>query len=202
MALKSPSKFKSCAARHKDLKGKGKGKGKSDVGPIHGPMDSNPSSVLVVPASETEDNAASFQGPSDVSDHQRVEPMRQEKLLRVPIVDGDIEQQLVFPKGSTSSMSSGSSSSSNEGGSSSSPKNDDFEDDDVYVSGGSTVSAARSGSSSSSHDSLEPQLQPEKYRRTAVHSQRERVLHVDAMSSDGCPVHMLSEGEYNIHSSN
>ena len=25
---------------------------------------------------------------------------------------------------------------------------------------------------------------------------------VDAMSSDGCPVHMLSEGEYNIHSSN
>ena len=35
MSLKSRSKFKSCAARRKDLKGKGKGKGKSDVGPIH-----------------------------------------------------------------------------------------------------------------------------------------------------------------------
>ena len=55
MALKSRSKFKSCAARRKDLKGKGKGKGKSDVGPIHKPVDSNPSSVLVVPASEAED---------------------------------------------------------------------------------------------------------------------------------------------------
>ena len=28
------------------------------------------------------------------------------------------------------------------------------------------------------------------------------MLDVDAMSSDGCPVHMLSEGEYNIHNSN
>ena len=55
---------------------------------------------------------------------------------------------------------------------------------------------------SSSHDSREPQRQPKKYRRTAVHSQGERVLDVDTMSSDGCPVHMLSEGEYNIHSSN
>ena len=33
----------------------------------------------------------------------------------------------------------------------------------------------------------------------AVHSQGEQVLDVDAMSSDGCAVHMLSEGEYNIH---
>ena len=32
-----------------------------------------------------------------------------------------------------------------------------------------------------------------------VHSQGERVLDVDAMSSDGCAVHMLSEGEYSIH---
>ena len=56
--------------------------------------------------------------------------------------------------------------------------------------------------SASSHDTLEPQPQPKKYRRTAVHSQGERVLDVDAMSSDGCPVHMLSEGEYNIHNSN
>ena len=58
--------------------------------PIHRPVDSNPSSVLVVPASEAEDSAASFQGPSDVSDHQRVQPMRQAKLLRIPIVDSDI----------------------------------------------------------------------------------------------------------------
>ena len=170
MALKSRSKFKSCAARRKDLKGKGKGKGSCDVGPIHRPSDSNPSSVLVVRASEAEDSAASFQGPSDVSDHQRVQPMRQAKLLRVPIVDSDIEQQLVFPKGSSSS------SSNSDGGSSSSPENDDSEDDDVYVSGGSTVSAASCDSSSSSHDSPEPQPQPKKYRRMAVHSQGEREL--------------------------
>ena len=72
----------------------------------------------------------------------------------------------------------------------------------MYVCGGSTVSAAESDSSSSSYDSSEPQPQPKKYRRTAVHSQGERVLDVDAMPSDGCPVHMLSEGEYNIHNSN
>ena len=137
--------------------------------------------------------------------------MWQAKLLRAPIVDSDIEQQLVFPKGSSStssssrrniiSSSSNSSSSSSDGGCCSSPENDDFEDDDVYVSGGSTISGAGSDSSSS-HDSPEPQPQPKKYRCTAVHSQGERVLDVDAMSSDGCPVHMLSEGEYNIHSSN
>ena len=72
----------------------------------------------------------------------------------------------------------------------------------MYMSGGSTVSATGSNSSSSSHDSPEPQPQTKKYRRTAVHSQGERVLDVDAMSSDGCPVHMLSEGEYDIHSLN
>ena len=200
MALKSWSKFKSCAARRKGLKGKGKGKGKSDVGIVHRPLDSNPISVLVVPASEAEDTAASFQGPSDVSDHQRVQPMRQAKLLRVPIVDSDIEHQVVFPKGNSSSSSSSNSSNSG-GGSVSSPEDDDSEDDDVYVSGGSTISAAGSDCSSSSHDSPEPQPQPTKYRRTAVHSQGGQVLDVDAMSSDGCPVHILSEGEYIIHSS-
>ena len=195
----------------KDLKGKGKGEGKSDVGPIHRPVDSNQGSVLVVPALEAEDSAASFQGPSDVSDHQRVQqPMRQAKLLRIPIVDSDMQQHLVFPKGnsssisgssgdsssssnsssSSSSSSNSSSSSSSDGGSSSSPENDDSEDDDVYMSSGSTISAVGSHSSSSSHDSLEPQPQPN------------RVLDVDAMSSDGCPVHMLSEGEYSIHSPN
>ena len=115
MALKSRSKFKSCAARHTDLKGKGKGKGKSDVGPIHRPVDSGQSSVLVVPALAAEDSVASFQGPSDVRNHQRVQPMRQAKLLRVPIVDSDTEQQLVFPKGNTS----GTRNSSSDGGSSS-----------------------------------------------------------------------------------
>ena len=130
MALKSWSKFKSCAARRKDLKGKGKGKGKSDVGPVHRPLDSNPSSVLVVPASEAEDNAASFQGQSDVRDHQRVQPMRHAKLLRVPIVDSNIEHHLLFPKGSSSSNSNNGSSNS-DSGSSSSPEDDDSEDDDV-----------------------------------------------------------------------
>ena len=50
MALRSRSKFKSFAARRKDLMGTGNGKGKSDVGPIHRPVGSNPSSVLVVRA--------------------------------------------------------------------------------------------------------------------------------------------------------
>ena len=138
--------------------------------------------------------------------------MRHAKLLRVSTANSDIEQHLVFPKGSTSSSSSSSSSSSNnnknssssssnDSGSSSCPENDDSHDDDVYVSGGSIVSAAGSDSSSSSHDSPEPQPQPKKYRCTAVHSQGERVLDVDAMSSDGCPMQMLGEGEYSIHSS-
>ena len=91
MGLKSRSKFKYCAARRTDLKGKGKGKGKFDVEPIHKPVDSNPSSILVFRASKAEDSAASFQGPSDVTDHERVQPMRQAKLLCVPIVDSDIE---------------------------------------------------------------------------------------------------------------
>ena len=75
-------------------------------------------------------------------------------------------------------------------------------DEDVYVSGGSTVSATGSDSPSSFHNSPEPQPQPKKYRCTGVRSQGELVLDVDAMSSDGYPVHMLSEGEYSIHSSN
>ena len=58
MSLKSRSKFKSCAAQRKDLKGKGKAEGKSDVGTVHRPLDSNPSSVFVVPTSEAEDSAA------------------------------------------------------------------------------------------------------------------------------------------------
>ena len=98
MALESRSKLKSCATPGKDLKGKGRGKGKSDVGPIYRPVGSNPSSVLVVLASQAEESATSFQGPSDESDHHRVQSMRQAKLLRVFIVDSDIEHQLVFPQ--------------------------------------------------------------------------------------------------------
>ena len=69
----------------------------------------------------------------------------------------------------------------------------------MHLSGASTVSA--SDSSSSFSDNPEPQPQPKKYRRVVVHSPWGGVVDVDAMSSDGCPVQMLSEGEYNIHSS-
>ena len=172
------------------------------MGIIHRLVVSNPSSVHVVPASEAEDSAASFQGPSEFIDHQRMQPMRQAKLLRIPIVDSDIEHQLVFPQGSSSSNSNSSSNiNTSDSGSSSKPENDDSDDEDMYMSGGSTVSAGGLDSSSSSHDSPEPQPQPKKYWRTAVHSEGKRVLDVDAVSRDGCPVHMLSEGEYSIHGS-
>ena len=192
LGLKSRATFKSCAARRKALKDKGKGKGR--VGPIPQSRVSNPATVDIVPPSEGEDSAASFQGPTGLNEQQRVQPMRRTKLARVPIVDSDIEQQLVCPRGSGSSSSnssnSSSSSSSSDSGSSSSPEDNDSDDDAVHLSGASTVSA--SDSSSSSSDNPEPQPQPKKYRRV--------VVDVDAMSSDGCPVQMLSEGEYSIHS--
>ena len=129
VGLKSRSKFKSCAARRKDVKGKGNGKG-----PIHRPVVSNPGSVCVVPASEAEDSAASFQAPSEFSNHHHMQPMRQAKLLRIPIVDSNIEHQLVLPQGSSNSSNSSSSrsSSSSDNGSSSSLENDDSDDEDVY----------------------------------------------------------------------
>ena len=195
LGLKSRATFKSCAARRKALKDKGKGKGR--VGPIPQSRVSNPATVDIVPPSEGEDSAASFQGPTGLNEQQRVQPMRRTKLACVPIVDSDIEQQLVCPRGSGSSSSNSSnssnssSSSSSDSGSSSSPEDNDSDDDAVHLSGASTVSA--SDSSSSSSDNPEPQPQPKKYRRV--------VVDVDAMSSDGCPVQMLSEGEYSIHSS-
>ena len=189
LGLKSRATFKSCAARRKALKDKGKGKGR--VGPIPQSRVSNPATVDI----------ASFQGPTGLNEQQRVQPMRRTKLARVPIVDSDIEQQLVCPRGSGSSSSNSSnssnsssrssSSSSSDSGSSSSPEDNDSDDDAVHLSGASTVSA--SDSSSSSSDNPEPQPQPKKYRHV--------VVDVDAMSSDGCPVEMLSEGEYSIHSS-
>ena len=131
--------------------------------------------------------------------------MRQAKQLRFPIVDSDIEHQLLFSEGSSSAGSSSSSSKNNntgDSGSSSSPEDDDSKDGGVYVSGGYTASAAGSDASSSFDYSPEPQPQPKKYLCTALHRQGGQVLDVDAMSTDGCPVHMVGEGEYNIHSSN
>ena len=202
--LKSRGTFKSCTARHKALKDKGKGKGR--VGPIPQSTVSNPGTGDILPPSEGEDSAASFQGPTGLNEQQRVQPMTRTKLARVPIVDSDTEQQLVCPRGSGGSSSnssrssnSNSSSSSSDSGWSSSPEDNVSDDDAVHLSGGSTVSA--SDSSSSSNDNPEPQPQPKKYRRVVVHSPGGGVVDVDAMSSDGCPVQMLSEGEYSIHSS-
>ena len=198
--MKGCATFKSCAARRKALKDKGKGKGR--VGPIPQSRVSNAGTVGIVPASEGEDSAASFQGPTGLNEHQRVQPMRRTNLARVPIVDSDIEQQLVCPRGngsSGSSSSSSSSSSNSDSRCSSSPEDNDEDDEDVHLSGGSTISA--SDSSSSSSDNPEPQPQPKKYPRVVVHSPGGGVVDVDAMSSDGCPVQMFSEGEYSIHSS-
>ena len=69
-----------------------------------------------------------------------------------------------------------------------------------YISGGSTVRADSSDSSSSSAGSTEIPLQSKRYRRVAVHSRKE-VVDVDAVLSDACPVRMLSEGEYVVHTS-
>ena len=168
------------------------------MGPIPQSRVSNPGTIGIVPPSEGKDCAASFQGPTGLNEHQRVQPMRCTKLARVRILDNDIEQELVCPRGS-GSISSSSSSSSSDSGCSSSPEDNDSDDDDVHLSSGSTVSA--SDSSSSSSDNPKPQPQPKKYRRVVVHSLGGGVVDVDAMSSDGCPVQMLSEGEYIIHSS-
>ena len=67
-----------------------------------------------------------------------------------------------------------------------------------YISSGSTVNADSSDSSSSSAGSTEIPSRSKKYRRVAVHSRKE-VVDVDAMSSDACPVRMLSGGEFGIH---
>ena len=68
------------------------------------------------------------------------------------------------------------------------------------ISSCSTVSANSSDSSSSSAGSTEIPPQSKKYRRVDVYSRKE-VVDVDAMSSDACPVRMLSEGKYGVHTS-
>ena len=129
LGLKSRATFKSCAARRKALKDKVKGKGR--VGPIPQSRVSNPASVDIVPPSEGEDSAASFQGRTGLNEQQRVHPMRRTKLARVPIVDSDIEEQLVCPCGSGNSSNNSSSSSSSDSGRSSSPEDNDSDDDAV-----------------------------------------------------------------------
>ena len=188
LGLKRRATFKSCAARRKALKDKGNGKGR--VGSIPQSRVSNPATIDIVPPSEGEESAASFQGPTGLNEQQRVQPMRRTKLACVPIIASDIEQQLVCPcgSGSSSSNSSSSSSSSNssDSGSSSSPEDNDSDDDAVHLSGASTVSA--SDSSSSSSENPEPQPQTKKYRRVVEHSPGGGLVDVDAMSSDVCPV--------------
>ena len=112
MGLGGRSKLKSCAARRKALKDKGKGQGNSDLGCIPQLGVSHPASVGIVHASEAEESVASFQGPGALSEQQHLELMRQAKLLWTPVVDSDIEHQLVFLLGSSSSSRSCSCSSS------------------------------------------------------------------------------------------
>ena len=69
-----------------------------------------------------------------------------------------------------------------------------------YISNGSTVSADSSDSSSSSAGDTRILSRSKKSRRVAVHSRKE-VVDVDAISSGACPVRMLSEGEYGVHTS-
>ena len=68
------------------------------------------------------------------------------------------------------------------------------------VCGGSTVSGNDSDSSTSTGNNTKTPPQSKKYRRVDVHIGKE-VVDVDAMSSDACPVRMLSEGECNVHTS-
>ena len=78
------------------MKDKGKGKGKAFADPIPHPRVSNRASIAIVPPSDGEDSASSFQGPEGMNVQELVQPMRQAKLLSIPIVGHDIEHQLLF----------------------------------------------------------------------------------------------------------
>ena len=150
------------------------------------------------------DSAASFLCTDVLATEQRVQRARNAKVMCIPIVDSDIEHQLVA-HGSTSSScnktsSSNSSSSGSSGSSSEGPSGTDSDNGGQDVSGGSTVSATDCDSSLSSSGKSESPLRSKKYRCVAIHVVR-RVVDVDAMSSDACPVRMLSEGEYNVRTS-
>ena len=169
----------------------GKGKCAAEAAPNPNP---NTASIGIIPSSEGEGSAASFQGPDVLATEQRVQPARKAKLMCIPIVDSDIEHQLEAP-GSCNSRGS-STSSSNGDSSSEAPAGNDSDN----ISGGSTVSANDSDSSSSPGSNTETPSRSKKYRRVVVHSGKE-VVEVGAMSSDACSVRMLSEGEYNVHTS-
>ena len=198
LGLKSRAHFNSCAARRKALK---TGKGESGAEPAPDP-NPNTGSIGILLPSEGGDSAATFQGPHVLATEQRVQPARKAKLMRIPIGDSDIEHQLVAHgsrnSGScsnNSSIISSSSDRSNEG-----PRGVDLDYGGQDVSGGSTVSANDSDSSSSSGSNTEIPWQSKKYRLVAVHIGKE-VVDVDAMSSDACPVRILSEGDHNVDTS-
>ena len=114
LGLKSRAHLKSCVAR---LKAPNTGKGERASEPVPNP-NPNTSSIGIVPPFEGDDSAASFRGPNVVTTERRVEPARKAKLMCIPIVDGDIEHELVAC--GSSSSSSSSSRSSNSGSSKSS----------------------------------------------------------------------------------
>ena len=78
----------------------------------------NTASIGIVPPSEGEDSAASFEGPHVLTNEQCVQPAQKAKLMRIPIVDSDITHQLVA-HGSNSSRSSRSSNNNSNNNSSS-----------------------------------------------------------------------------------
>ena len=107
LGLKSRAQFKSCAAHRKALK-TGKGKRAAEAAPNPNP---NTAANGIIPSFEGDYSAASFQGPDVLATEQRVQPARKGKLMRIPIVDSDIEHQLEAPCSSSSSSSSSSDSS-------------------------------------------------------------------------------------------
>ena len=98
------------AARRKALK---TGKGKRAAEPAPNPNPNN-ASIGIIPPFEGEDSAASFQGPNVLTMEQRVHHARKAKLMRIPIVDTDIEHRLVAHGSSRGSRGSSSSSSSSD----------------------------------------------------------------------------------------
>ena len=119
-------------------------------------------SIGIIPPSEGEDSAASFQGPDVLATEQRVRSVRKPKLMCIPIVDIDIEHQLLAhgssssnSSSSSSNISSSSSSSSSSDNSSEGPSGANSHNGRQDVSSGSTVSANDWDSSSSSGSNTE-----------------------------------------------
>ena len=157
LGSKSRAPFKSCAAHRKSLK---TSKGKRAAEPA---SNCNPdtASIGIVPPCQGEISTTSFYGRDVPTTAQRFQPARKAKLMCIPIVDSDIEQQLVA-HGSSSSNSSDSSGSNSSGGSNSSdgssegPSGANSDNGGQDVSGASTISATNSDSSTSSGSNTEP----------------------------------------------